>query len=103
MLDSDNSYIRARGLLLIAATAKWDTDNKIDEIIDKYLKCLMDEKPITTRQCINALRLIVKHKTDLKNDIENALRYINLSKFKESMRPLIMKDVQKALEEIQNS
>jgi len=37
MIDSDNSYIRTRGLLLISANAKWDTDNKIDEIINKYL------------------------------------------------------------------
>ena len=32
MLDSDNPYIRTRGLLLISANAKWDSDNKIDEI-----------------------------------------------------------------------
>ena len=34
MLDSDNAYIRTRGLFLISANAKWDEDNKIDEIID---------------------------------------------------------------------
>ena len=34
MMDSDNSYIRTRGLTLIACNAKWDKDNKIDEIID---------------------------------------------------------------------
>ncbi len=38
MLDSDNSYIRTRGLMLIAYNARWDRDNKIDEIIDGYLK-----------------------------------------------------------------
>lgn len=102
MLDSDNSYIRTRGLLLIAANAKWDADNKIDVIIDKYLKCLINEKPITARQCIKALPSIAKHKPDLKNDIENALRYMNPSKYKESMCTLVMKDIQKALEEIQN-
>jgi len=50
MLDSDNSYLRTRGLLLISANAKWDTDYKIDEIIDKYLRHIMDDKPITARQ-----------------------------------------------------
>ena len=35
MLDSDNSYIRTRGLTLLAYNAKWDKDYKIDEIIDK--------------------------------------------------------------------
>lgn len=38
MLDSDNSYIRTRGLTLLAYNAKWDKDYKIDEVIDKYLK-----------------------------------------------------------------
>ena len=30
MLDSDNSYIRTRGLTLLAHNAKWDKDYKID-------------------------------------------------------------------------
>ena len=43
MIDSDNSYIRTRGLTLIAYNAKWDKDNKIDEIIDKYLKHIVSD------------------------------------------------------------
>ncbi len=46
MLDSDNSYVRTRGLTLIVYSAKWD---KIDEIIDNYLKHITDIKPITAR------------------------------------------------------
>ena len=46
MLDSDNSYVRTRGLTLLAYNAKWDKDYKIDEIIDKYLKHITDIKPI---------------------------------------------------------
>lgn len=49
MLDSDNSYIRTRGLILFAYNAKWDKDYKIDEVIDKYLKHITDVKPITAR------------------------------------------------------
>lgn len=41
MLDDSNSYIRTRGILLIAANAKWDSDYKIDEIIDRLLKHIM--------------------------------------------------------------
>lgn len=29
MLENDNSYVRNRGLILIAANAKWDRDFKI--------------------------------------------------------------------------
>ena len=60
MIGSDNSYIRTRGLTLIAYNAKWDKDNKIDEIIDEYLKHIEDVKPITARQCIKLLPMIVK-------------------------------------------
>ena len=44
MLENDNSYIRTRGLTLIAYNARWDRDNKIDEIIDGYLKHITDVK-----------------------------------------------------------
>ena len=66
MLDSDNSYIRTRGLTLLAYNAKWDKDYKIDEIIDKYLKHITDVKPITARQCIMLLPIVAKHKPELK-------------------------------------
>lgn len=70
MLDSDNSYIRTRGLTLIAYNAKWDKDYKIDEIIDKYL-------------------------------IISALHKANICVYDDSMQPLVYKDIQKALKEIQ--
>ena len=62
MLDSDNSYVRTRGLTLLAYNAKWDKDYKIDEIIDKYLKHITDVKPITARQCIKLLPIIARYK-----------------------------------------
>ena len=62
MIEDENSYVRTRGLLLIAANARWDTENKIDELIDSYLKHIEDVKPITSRQCIKALPSIVKYK-----------------------------------------
>ena len=103
MLSNTNSYIRVRALILIAANAKWDHDNKIDEIIDSYLKHITDEKPITARQCIKVLPSIAIYKPDLKNLIENALYKADLTKYKESMRPLVEKDIQKALFDIRNS
>lgn len=101
MLDSDNSYIRTRGLTLLAYNAKWDKDNKIDEIIDKYLKHITDDKPITARQCIKLLPMIVKYKPELKNDIFSALHKANISVYNDSMQHLIYTDIQKALKEIQ--
>jgi hypothetical protein len=101
MLDSDNSYIRTRGLTLLAYNAKWDKDYKIDEIIDKYLKHITDVKPITARQCIKLLPLIARYKPELKNDILSALHNANICVYDDSMQPLVYKDIQKALKEIQ--
>ena len=100
MLDSDNSYIRTRGLTLLAYNAKWDKEYKVDEIIDEYLKHITDVKPITARQCIKLLPIIAKHKPELKNDILSALNKANISIYDYSKQPLVYKDIQKALKEI---
>lgn len=100
MLDSDNSYIRTRGLTLLAYNAKWDKDHKIDEIIDKYLKHITDVKPITARQCIKLLPVIAKYKPELKDDIVSALHRADITVYDDSMQPLVYKDIQKALKEI---
>lgn len=101
MLDSDNSYIRTRGLTLIAYNARWDRNNMIDEIIDGYLKHITDVKPITARQCIKLLPMIAKDKPELRNDICSALERADISFYDGSMQPLVYKDIQKALKEIQ--
>lgn len=101
MLNSDNSYIRTRGIILIAYNAKWDKDYKIDEVIDDYLKHITDVKPITARQCIELLPVIAENKLELKNDILSALQKADISFYDDSMQLLVYKDIQKALKEIQ--
>lgn len=101
MLDSDNSYIRTRGLVLLAYNARWDIDNKIDEIIDEYLKHITDVKPIMARQCIKLLPMVAREKPELRNDICSALQKADISFYDDSMQPLVYKDIQKALKEIQ--
>ena len=100
MLDSDNSYIRTRGLTLLAYNEKWDKEYKVDEIIDEYLKHITDVKPITARQCIKLLPIIAKHKPELKNDFLSALNKANISIYDYSRQPLLYKDIQEALKEI---
>lgn len=101
MLDDNNSYVRTRGLTLIACNSKWDKDNKVDEIIDKYLKHITDVKPITARQCIKLLPVIAENKPELKDDIISALRKADISFYADSMQPLVYKDIQRSLKEIQ--
>jgi len=100
MIDNDNSYIRTRGLLLISANAKWDTSFKIDEIIDKYLRHIMDDKPITARQCIKALPNIAKFKPDLIDCIRSALSKANPWRYADSMQSLVYNDIKAALKTI---
>lgn len=101
MLDDDNSYIRTRGLTLIACNSKWDKDYKLDEIIDKYLRHITDVKPITARQCIKLLPVIAENKPELKDDIISALKKADISFYAGSMQPLVYKDIQMSLKEIQ--
>ncbi|MGF6376553.1 hypothetical protein M2140_001630 [Clostridiales Family XIII bacterium PM5-7] len=100
MMDHENSYVRNRGLLLISANAKWDEDNKIDEIIDRYLKHIQDVKPITARQCIKALGNIAKYKPELKQDILLALQRANTSIYAASMQPLVERDIRETLKRL---
>lgn len=101
MLGDSNSYIRTRGIILIAANAKWDKDYKIDEIIDGYLKHVMDDKPITARQCIKVLPVIAKYKPDLIDCVTNALHNANTQIYKSSMQSLVYKDIQDVLKKIE--
>lgn len=99
MIDNSNSYIRTRGLKLIACNAKWDKENKINVIIDEYLKHIEDDKPITSRQCIQDLFLIAKYKPELIDKILEALKTYN-KVYQDSMQSLIYKDREKAIQQI---
>lgn len=102
MLLSDNSYIRTRGLTLIAHNVKWDNENKIFGILPEFLKHLADVKPIVTRQCVKLLPIIARDKPVLKDIILSALKSADISFYKDTMRPLIYKDIQEAISEITN-
>ncbi|CUU49000.1 SufBD protein [Clostridium beijerinckii] len=100
LIEDSNSYRRIRGLILIAANAKWDTEYKINKIIDEYLKHILDEKPITSRQCIKALPNIAKYKPELVDCIIEALEKSDTRIYKDSMQPLVYKDIVSALKKI---
>lgn len=93
MLNNEKTFIRVRGFRLICSLAKWDNENKINKNIDIILKELEDEKGISVRQCLEKLNLILMHKIELTDIIENKVRNLELSKYKESMQFLIKKDI----------
>jgi len=93
MIGSENSYVRTRGLLLIAANARWDAEHKLDLVLDRYLEHVGDEKPITARQCIQALKSIVAARRDLVPQIKRTLENADTARYNANMRPLIEKDI----------
>lgn len=97
IMRNSNSYIRTRGLTLIAHNAKWDEEGKIDGIIDEYLGHATDSKPITARQCIKSLPKLAEAKPHLMPYIVSSLRQADTSQYADSMKPLIQNDIRDAL------
>ena len=93
LLHHPKSLVRNRALHILAANAQWDDDNRFDAILDDYLAHITDEKPITARQCIKALAQVGKAKPQYISKIIACFHSADLSRYKDSMRPLIEKDM----------
>ena len=93
LLDHPKSLVRNRALYILAANAQWDDENRFDSVIPAFLAHITDEKPITARQCIKALAQVGQAKPRYIPMILSALHDADLSKYKESMRPLLEKDI----------
>lgn len=93
LLDHPKSLVRNRAMYILAANAQWDEENRFDRIISDYLVHITDEKPITARQCVKALAQVGMAKPQYIPRILSALQSADLSKYKDSMRPLIEKDI----------
>lgn len=97
LLNHKNSFVRNRVLFILSANAQWDDENKFESILPEFLSHITDEKPITARQCVKALAEVGQGKKQLIPRIIEALRSADLSKYKDSMRPLIEKDIQETI------
>ena len=93
MLNHPKSLVRNRILYILAANAQRDSENRFDAILDDYLAHVTDEKPITARQCVKALVQVGKAKPQYISKIVSHFRNADLSQYKDSMRPLIEKDM----------
>ena len=93
LLNHPKSLVRNRVLYILATNAQWDNENRFDAIISEYLAHVTDDKPITARQYIKALAQIGVAKPQYIPRILLCLHEADLSKYKDSMRPLIEKDM----------
>ena len=100
LLLHKNSLVRNRAISILAANARWDREGKFDALLDDFLSHVTDVKPITARQCVTALPEIAEAKTELIPRIRAALEQADLSRYSDSMQPLILKDIMAALEKI---
>ena len=93
LLDHPKSLVRNRVLFILAVNAQWDVENRFDNVISDFLTHITDEKPITARQCIKALAQVGLAKPQYIPRILLYMKEADLSKYKDSMRPLIEKDI----------
>lgn len=100
LLSHPNSYVRNRVVYILAALARWDDENRFDAIMPEYLSHITDEKPITARQCVKALAEVGQSKPDLVPQILSALKNADLTKYRDSMRPLIEKDIRETVRQL---
>ena len=94
LLQDKSSYVRTRAFILICNQARWANDGQLVAVFDQMCLLLNEPKPTVVRQCLSALREVVLFRPELSDKIENALTEIDVSKYKDSMSSLILKDVE---------
>ena len=101
-MTEDRAYaVRCRGFRLFCRQARWDDGGVIDRCLDRALAILEDEKPTAVRQALAALLDVAPYKRALWPIIRVRMEAIDLSRYKDSMAPLIEKDMQRLLDTMQ--
>ena len=100
LLEDRISLARNRAIGLIAANARWDAQGVLEAKLPQLLNHLTDEKPITARQCVQAMPEIALACPALRGAILSALDSADFSAYRDSMRPLLQKDAMQAAAEI---
>lgn len=100
LLEHPKSLVRNRALHILAANAQWDEEDRFDRILPEYLSHITDEKPITARQCVQSLTELGRARPRLIPEILSALQSADLSQYKDSMRPLIEKDIEETVRKL---
>ncbi|MGN0183953.1 MAG: SufBD protein [Aristaeellaceae bacterium] len=93
LLEHPKSYVRNRALHILAANARWDEENRLDAVLPGFLSHITDDKPITARQCVQALAELGTAKPQYIPEILRSLESADLSRYRDSMRPLIERDI----------
>jgi hypothetical protein len=92
-LNSDNSYQRSLGVMLMAENIRWDSEGKFAASLSKYLACCSDEKFITARQTMQALTKIAGITKAYNKTIAQHISLLDFSKYKVNQQSLLKKDL----------
>ena len=99
---SDRAWaVRCRSFRLFCKQARWDGDGVIDRHLDRTLAILEDEKPTAVRQALAALLDMAPYKPELWPVIRQRVEAMDWNRYKDSMAPLIQKDIQRLLDAMQ--
>jgi hypothetical protein len=96
-LESDNSYQRSLGVMLLAENVRWDKEDRFSKTIEAYLGCCNDEKFITARQTIQGLEGILRATEKYEAQIKQYLTSVSFVQYKENQQKLLAKDVSNIL------
>lgn len=102
MLESENAFHRSIGLIMLAKNARWNTEERLKGIFEKYLSFCDDEKPMVVRLCIQALVDLLPYKPGFHEIAVKKLTAIDLSRRKETQQRLLLKDITDVLLRIRN-
>lgn len=97
MLTDKSSYVRTRGFCLICNQARWADEGQIQDVFDKMSVLLYDDKPTVVRQSLGALHEVALYRPEMSDRILRAVSKIEPGRYKESMSPLIEKDMKELL------
>lgn len=103
LLNNENSYVRTRAFLLCCSQARWDTDGKIRKNLPAMTALFHDRKPTVARQCLNTFGTVIEFQPELGRTVRDELERLDLNGYKNTMKPLLEKDIEKLLSVINNT
>ena len=97
LLTDKSAYRRYRGFAAICAVAKWDSEGCVRAALPQLLALLRDEKPSVIRQCLALLPQLADDRPELRPALIAAVEGVDVSGYRDSMQPLLLKDMAAAL------
>ena len=80
--------------MLICNQARWADKGQIEVVFNQMKALLNDVKPTVVRQCLGALHEVILYRPEMIELILETVNNIDLSVYKDSMSPLIKKDIE---------